>query len=510
MEIGPANVARSAGILMHITSLPGPFGIGDIGPAALEFAGKLQSSGQKYWQLLPLTPPGSGQASPYSAMSAMAGNAMLISPELLASEGLLSHADLKEATLPSTATVDFDKVRAIKSKLLELAYHNYCNRTNKALKEEYRSFCEQQAYWLDDFASYKALSVWHKHEPWIKWKKQYRDRELAVPRSMKATKDKEQWKQFVFNRQWMALKAHCNRLGIQLLGDLPFYTGYDSADVWANRQVFRLDEKGHMLGVAGVPPDYFNENGQLWNMPVYNWKFLSSRRYKWWISRLRRNLEWYDLLRLDHFRAFAAYWEVPAGAETAKNGTWKPGPGESFMRTVQKAFPAMPFVAEDLGEIDDAVLQLRDQFGLPGMKVLQFAFGEDMPVSTHIPHNYTPHFFVYTGTHDNNTTRGWYSQDTGPDDHQRLAKYTGLKVTEEAAPDVLGRMAYASIARTAILPMQDVLRLEAGARMNTPAVIEGNWAWRMLPGQFSDTIISRLHKWTIIYNRKGKDDIKEL
>ncbi|HEY0612072.1 MAG TPA: 4-alpha-glucanotransferase, partial [Chitinophaga sp.] len=382
--------------------------------------------------------------------------------------------------------------------------------SEKLFKDEYQTFCETQAYWLDDFTSFKALSVWHKHEPWIRWRKQYRDREEPVPRSIKAIKEKQQWCQFIFHRQWMALKAHCKQLGIQLFGDLPFYTAYDAADVWANRDIFRLDDKGRMMAAAGVPPDYFNENGQLWNMPVYNWKFLRAHRYKWWINRLRRNLEWYDLLRLDHFRAFSAYWEVPAGADTAKNGVWKPGPGESFMKAVQKAFPAMPFVAEDLGQIDDAVLQLRDQFRLPGMKVLQFAFGEDMPVSPHIPHNYTGHFFVYTGTHDNNTTLGWYSQDTGADDHHRLAKYTGLKVTEEASPDVLSRMAYASVARTAIVPMQDVLRLDARARMNIPAVADGNWTWRMLPGQFSDTIISRLKKWTIIYNRTGKDDNKKL
>lgn len=510
MDTGPANALRSAGILMHITSLPGPFGIGDIGPAAREFAHKLQRSGQQYWQLLPLTPPGGGQASPYSALSAMAGNALLISPELLAAEGLLSNADLRYATLPSTTVVDFDKARAVKKQLLEQAYRTFCNRGFKALKEEHKAFCEQQAYWLDDFAAFKALSVWNKQASWIKWRKQYRDRELPVPRSMQALYKKEKWWQFIFHRQWMALKAHCNQLGVKLFGDLPFYVSYDSADVWANKDIFRLDEKGHMLGVAGVPPDYFNENGQLWNMPVYNWKVLKARHYKWWLSRLRRNLEWYDLLRLDHFRAFSAYWEVRAEAATAKEGAWKPGPGESFVKVLQKAFPDMPFVAEDLGQIDDAVLQLRERSGLPGMKVLQFAFGDDMPASPHIPHNYTPHFIVYTGTHDNNTTRGWYSGDTSQEDHQRLAKYTGLKVTAESAPDVLGRMAYASVARTAILPMQDVLKLDNSARMNTPAVIEGNWSWRMLPGQFSDTVITRIKKWTIIYNRMHKDDNKDL
>lgn len=495
---------------MHITSLPGPFGIGDIGPKALEFANTLHRSGQRYWQLLPLNPPGGGTASPYSALSAMAGNTMLISPELLVEDGLLPGSTLQDQTLPSTDSIDIDKARAIKIPLLERAYHHFRKGGLKALEKEYQLFCTQHAYWLDDFVEYLALSAWHKEAHWTKWKKQYRDRQAKAPSTVAGIREQERWLQFIFNRQWLALKKHCNQLGIRLLGDLPFYIGHDAADVWAHREIFRLDEKGNMLAVAGVPPDYFNENGQLWNMPVFNWPLLKSRRYKWWVNRLRRNLEWYDLLRLDHFRAFSAYWEVPAGASTAKGGEWKAGPGASLMKALQAAFPAMPFVAEDLGEIDDAVLQLRDQFGLPGMKVLQFAFGPDMPGSPHIPHNYAPHFFVYTGTHDNNTTMGWYSQDASAEDQQRLARYTGLKVTEEAAPDVLGKLAYASVARTAIMPMQDVLRLNGRARMNTPAVAEGNWTWRMLPGQFTDAAVTRLKKWTIIYNRTGEHDHHKL
>jgi 4-alpha-glucanotransferase len=495
---------------MHITSLPGPFGIGDIGPAALEFANRLHQSGQQYWQLLPLNPPESGTTSPYSGVSAMAGNTLLISPELLLIDDLLNSAQVRDVTLPSTDTVDYEQARSVKITLLDQAYDNFRQGRFKALEKEYQAFCKQQAYWLDDFAAFRALSVLHDGAPWYQWKKQYRDHQAGVPRAVTAVADKEKWGQFIFNRQWMGLKAYCNQLGIRLFGDLPFYVSYNSVDVWANREIFRLDDKGRMLGVAGVPPDYFNENGQLWNMPVYNWERLKQRRYKWWINRLRRNLEWYDLLRLDHFRAFSAYWEVPAGEATAVNGAWKKAPGASLMKAVQAAFPNMPFVAEDLGMIDDAVLQLREQFGLPGMKVLQFAFGDDMPGSPHIPHNYAPHFFVYTGTHDNNTSRGWFSTDAGPEGQQRLAKYSGLKVTEEAAPDVLGRMAYASVGQTAILPMQDVLRLDGSARMNMPAAIEGNWLWRMQAGQFSDAAAARLNKWTIIYNRTRKDDNKDL
>ncbi|GAA0544153.1 4-alpha-glucanotransferase [Chitinophaga japonensis] len=494
---------------MHITSLPGPFGIGDIGPAAMEFARLLHNSGQQYWQLLPLNLPGQGESSPYSALSAMAGNVLLISPYMLAADGLLSRKDLLAAALPATDAVDFDQARRVKMHLLDRAYGHFCAGRAAALQAAYHDFCREQAYWLEDFVRYKVLSEWHQGRPWNQWERPYRDGQAAAP-GMEAVAEKERWQQFIFDRQWQTLKRYCNKLDIQLLGDLPIYVSYDSADVWAHRDLFRLDRKGNMRAVAGVPPDYFNASGQLWNMPVYNWKALKAQRYTWWIQRLQRNLEWYDLLRLDHFRAFAAYWEVLAGADTAVNGLWKPGPGAGLFRALQRAFPDLPFVAEDLGEIDDAVLALRDKFGLPGMKVLQFAFGDDMPGSPHIPHNYRLPFFVYTGTHDNNTTRGWFREDAAAKDRCRLAQYLGREITEEEAPDVLGRLAYASVAQTAVLPMQDILRLDSSARMNKPAVAAGNWRWRMLPGQFSPEVVARLKAWTIIYNRNRKHDKQDL
>ncbi len=495
----PIATARRAGILMHITSLPGPFGIGDIGPAARDFADRLQRSGQQLWQLLPVNPSAGGY-SPYSAMSAMAANTMLISPELLVKDGLLDKTALQEATLPATDTVDFAAAYAIKTQLLEQAYRNYKKGNFGKLATACFAFCAKQAGWLNDFVAYRALSIYHKGKPWYTWKVTHRDNKTPAP-GLEDIREKERWLQFIFDRQWQSLKQYCNKRGIQLLGDMPIYLSHDSVDVWAHRDNFKLDRKGNMLAVAGVPPDYFNENGQLWNMPVYNWPHLKAQQYQWWVQRISRNMEWFDLLRLDHFRAFADYWEVPAGSPTAVTGQWQPGPGADLLQVLQKAFPAQPFVAEDLGQIDDAVLQLRDQFGWPGMKVLQFAFGDDMPASPHIPHQYTPHHFVYTGTHDNNTTLGWWQDDLSPEDRARLNTYAGQTVTQEDAPLVLGRMAYASVAHTAILPMQDVLALDGRARMNKPAEPAGNWLWRMLPGQFNDTVIQRLNAWTHIYNR---------
>ncbi|KAA2243634.1 4-alpha-glucanotransferase [Chitinophaga agrisoli] len=495
----PIATARRAGILMHITSLPGPFGIGDLGPAARDFADRLQRSGQQLWQLLPVNPSAGGY-SPYSAMSAMAGNDMLISPELLLKDGLLDRSALQKAVLPATGTVDFSKAYAVKTNLLEQAYRNYCKGNSGKLVKAYDRFCTAQAWWLNDFVQYRALTAYHKGKPWYEWKAKHRNDKAPAP-GLDDIREKERWLQFIFDRQWQSLKQYCNKRGILLFGDMPIYMSYDSVDVWANRGSFKLDRAGNMLGVAGVPPDYFNENGQLWNMPVYNWPHLKKAQYRWWVDRIRRNLVWFDLLRLDHFRAFAGYWEVPAGAATAVDGAWQPGPGADLLQVLQTAFPAQPFVAEDLGQIDEAVLQLRDQFRWPGMKVLQFAFGDNMPVSEHIPHEYSPHYFVYTGTHDNNTTRGWWEEDLGPEDRDRLNTYAGQTVTQEEAPLVLGRMAYASVAHTAILPMQDVLALDGKARMNKPAEINGNWQWRMLPGQFNDTIMQRLKTWAQTYNR---------
>ncbi len=352
---------------------------------------------------------------------------------------------------------------------------------------------------------YMLLKKMHEGQPWFNWPEEYKLREPEALQKLAADHQKEldkvKWLQALFARQWHSLKDYCNAKGIQFVGDLPFYVSYDSADVWAHRHLFALDDEGARTGLAGVPPDAFSDDGQLWGMPVFKWEVHQQEGYTWWIERLKKNMELFDLVRLDHFRAFADYWEVPAGEDTARNGEWKPGPGADFFKAIETALGSLPFVAEDLGEINEPVLKLRDQFHLPGMKVLQFAFGPDMPRSDYIPHNYGQNFFVYTGTHDNNTIRGWFNE---LDDatRNRLERYVGRPLSAAEVHIELGRMAYASVAKTAILPLQDVLALDAQSRMNIPASGENNWAWRLLPGQLTGADEDRLRQWTILYNRE--------
>ncbi|AHM60340.1 malto-oligosyltrehalose synthase [Flammeovirgaceae bacterium 311] len=497
---------RSAGTLMHITSLPSAFGVGDFGPEARAFAGFLSRSRQKYWQILPLNPTEAGTGhSPYSSYSSMAGNTLLLSPELLAAEGLLDAEELLSYHLTVQDKAEFDQAEKNKQELFEKAYQTYKTGNFKNLERQFRQFSEQEAEWLDSFALYLVLKQEHGSKPWYEWPEQYKLRqEKALKSFAKQQSDaiqKVKWLQFLFSKQWQELKTHCNNLGIQFFGDLPFYVSYDSVDVWANPHIFSLDEEGNMTGVAGVPPDYFNEDGQLWGMPVFKWDVLKEEGYAWWIRRIRKNMELYDLLRLDHFRAFADYWDVPAGEKTAKNGEWKQGPGADFFKALNKELGDLPFIAEDLGDINDAVYALRDDFGLPGMRVLQFAFGDEMPKSTYIPHNYTPNSVAYTGTHDNNTTRGWYRTDLPKADRQRMEEYVGQIVLEKEVHKVLGRLAYASVAKIAVLPIQDILGLDETARMNMPASTENNWLWRLQHEQLTPKHEAMLREWCRVYHR---------
>jgi malto-oligosyltrehalose synthase/4-alpha-glucanotransferase len=502
-----AGNERGAGILLHLTSLPSPFGVGDMGPEAIAFANFLSRSKQKFWQLLPLNPTEAGEGhSPYSATSGMAGNPLLISPELLVKEGLLNTEDVQEKILPSENQADYEKAGRVKEELFQTAYNNFCKNKESRLHQEFEQFCEQEAYWLNDFALYMLLKKQHEGKPWFQWPEPYKLRntealELLVLQYA-AELDKVKWLQFIFDRQYKELKAYCNERNIKLLGDLPFYVSYDSVDVWSHPDIFCLDEQGNMTGVAGVPPDAFSDDGQLWGMPVYRWDVLKERGYNWWVTRLRRNQELFDLVRLDHFRAFADYWEVPAGETTAKNGQWKPGPGADFFLTMEAELKELPFVAEDLGEINDAVFRLRDQFHLPGMKVLQFAFDDDMPHSEYIPHNYTSNFIAYTGTHDNNTVLGWFRKDADKEQRKLLEQYAGKPLPEAEVHVVMARIIYGSVAKTAILPIQDVLGLDEKARMNTPASGSNNWKWRLLPGQLTEAAEELLQQWVWLYNRE--------
>lgn len=497
---------RNAGILMHISSLPSAFGVGDLGPESRFFADFLSRSRQQYWQMLPLNPTELGMGhSPYSSISSMAGNTLLLSPEELQKDGLLEQSDLEKQYLPKKNNTDYKGSEKAKSILYEKAFRNYLSRKFPALELDFKSFCKKEAFWLDDYALFVVLKQYHSGKAWFDWKKEYKLRESealkAFAGKFSEAIEKTKWLQFLFFRQWKELRSYCNSLNIQLFGDLPFYVSYDSADVWSNPDIFSLDKEGRMIGVAGVPPDYFNSNGQLWGMPVFRWEVLKKRKYDWWVQRLRKNMELYDVLRLDHFRAFADYWEVPAGEKTAINGEWKIGPGIEFFQAVKKELGDLPFIAEDLGDINEGVHKLRDDLNLPGMKVLQFAFGDDMPGSIYVPHNHSENYIVYTGTHDNNTTTGWYRKDSGETERKNLEKYTGLKVQEKNVHLVLGRLAYSSVAKTAILPIQDVLGLNENARMNTPASVKKNWLWRLTPGQITWETEIFLNQWSLMYNR---------
>jgi malto-oligosyltrehalose synthase/4-alpha-glucanotransferase len=498
---------RGAGILLPLSSLPSAFGIGDMGPEAKAFAHFLHRSGQKYWQLLPLNPTGKEQGnSPYSSISSRAGNVLFISPELLARDGLLDPQTLSQQQLPNDGKTDYESATLLRSFLFDQAWEEWQSRKDEKAQNQFEKFQQNEKEWLDDLSLYIILKDEQQGLPWYEWEEPLRLRDKQrLQQEREKHKDmleKVKWLQFLFARQWAELKLEVNNLGIKFIGDLPFYVSHDAADVWTHPHLFALDGSGQMTGVAGVPPDAFSDDGQLWGMPVFNWAAMKKENYAWWIARLRRNIALFDLVRLDHFRAFASYWEVPAGATTAREGTWKPGPGADFFHAVEKSLGHLPFVAEDLGEIDEAVYQLRDQFNLPGMKVLQFAFDGNAPHSPHIPHNHAPGFFVYTGTHDNNTTRGWFLRDADDVARAELEAYAGRALSSAEVSQVMSRMAYGSVAHTAILPLQDVLNLDERARINVPASAQHNWVWRLLPDQVSPLAEELLRKWTNIYHRE--------
>lgn len=497
---------RDSGVLMHITSLPSPYGIGDFGPQAKAFADILSKSRQHYWQVLPLNPTGKANAySPYSAYSSHAGNILLISPETLRDEGLLTDDELSKHELKETGRVNFDAAVTIKNDLFDIAFNRFNKQGDTILRAPFDEFCNEQQFWLEDYALFSVIKQLNAGVPWYDWPKEYkfRDSEALIQfKNQHAGKiEKEKWLQYLFAKQWHSLKTYCNQLNIKLFGDLPFYIGYDSADVWTNPELFSLDENLELKSVCGVPPDYFNANGQRWGMPVFNWDKLKATGYDWWLKRIRKNLEWFDMLRLDHFRAFASYWEIPANEETAVNGKWEKGPGMEFFNLLQKEFPQLPFVAEDLGEIDQPVYDLRDHFSLPGMKVLQFAFGDDLPRSDYAPHHHSENFFVYTGTHDNNTTLGWFKQDADKTIKKNLNAYTGSTISKKNVNKILIKTAFASVCKTAIIPIQDWLELDEVSRMNTPAGDGENWTWQLTPKQMAAIPHKKIRKWTILYGR---------
>ncbi|HET6350455.1 MAG TPA: 4-alpha-glucanotransferase [Candidatus Krumholzibacteria bacterium] len=471
--------SRASGLLLPVTSLPSAFGIGDLGPDAHRFVDFLAHARQQWWQVLPIGPFATGDHSPYRLASAFAANPLLISPALLVEDGLLDAGELVEIDVPqefSPGRIDYTATVPARLSLLQRACGRFAaNGDTRACDD----FCERHAGWLEPFARFRA-----------------RMQPGAVDHAIR----REMCLQFMVDRQWRRLRDYAHARGVHILGDIPFYVDADSADVWSRPELFKLDRRGQPMVVSGVPPDAFSETGQLWGNPVYDWAVHARDGYAWWVERIRRSLDWFDAVRLDHFRGFAAHWEVPAGSRNAMRGEWAPGPGRLLFEAIAAACPMSALIAEDLGSITDDVRLLLDAYHLPGMKVLLFAFDDDAN-NTHVPHRHHTRSVVYTGTHDNNTVRGWFEDDASPAARERLARYVGHVCTPENVSDALVHMAMMSVCNLAILPVQDILGLGAHARINRPATARGNWTWRLEPGRLTPELAHRLAQLTETYGR---------
>ena len=497
------NFPRTSGVLLHPTCLPGPFGIGDMGKSAYEFVDFLAETGQGVWQLMPLGPTGFGD-SPYSCFSAFAGNPLLIDPQMLHEQNLLSSSDLEGAPSFPADRVDYGRVIPFKSSLLEKAFATFERDAGAEEKNAWEEFCRNNASWLDDYALFMALKQ-TRESAWIEWEP---DLVKRKPKAVeKASRDLDplcrahKFYQYLFFNQWKALKHYANRKGVRIIGDIPVFVAYDSVEVWANPHLFYLDKNHRPTVVAGVPPDYFSKTGQLWGNPLYRWDVMEKEGFSWWLSRFRMNLVLVDVIRLDHFRGFESYWEVPATDDTAVNGHWVKAPGEKLFQTLRTELGEVPIIAEDLGLITPEVEELRDAFGFPGMKVLQFAFAEG-PENPYLPHNYSPNCVVYTGTHDNDTSLGWYRATSSEKERDYLRRYMASDGSE-IHWDLI-RLAFSSVAHTAVIPLQDILGLGGEARMNFPGKPSGNWQWRYTPDQLSQEVRGRLGEMTRVYGRQAK------
>jgi 4-alpha-glucanotransferase len=499
---------RCSGILLHPTSLPGRFGIGDLGDSAYRFIDFLVAAGQAYWQVLPLSPTGYAD-SPYQGLSAFAGNPMLISPEKLVESGYLSRDDLDAKHMPvfPDDRVDFGPVIRAKSDLLDHAFGNFRARATADQRAAFARFCSTQAVWLDDYALFMALKEAHQLSPWHEWEPDIAKREPdAVARwrtSLADPIENHKWRQWQFFEQWLAVKRYANEHGVRIIGDIPIFVSGDSADVWVNTHLFHFDENLKPTVVAGVPPDYFSETGQLWGNPLYRWDVMARTGYAWWIARFRMILMQADVARIDHFRGFYNYWEVPAEETTAIHGCWVHGPGASLFRAVTDALGDVAIIAEDLGDFDAqsraGVDALQAEFGYPGMKVLQFAF-DGGPADPFLPYNFTRDCVVYTGTHDNDTTVGWYQVTSTEVERERARRYLNTD-GQDIAWDLI-RLGWASVANTVITTVQDLLSLGHSARMNTPSTVgPPNWCYRVLPNSLTDKVAARLLELTTIYGR---------
>lgn len=500
----PRDADRDAGILMPLFSLPSDYGIGGMGKEARSFIDFLFRAGQRIWQLLPLNPLlVENSFSPYASSSAFAGEPVYIDLEQLMAEGLLEVQDIQEAELPSLDQVSYEQVTATKASLFRKAWTKFQEDDAAALHRDFDVFRASEKGWLEDYVLFVVIRQ-QQGRPWYEWPVALRDREPQALASVWSQESDalayQQFLQYLFHRQWHSLRAFAAQRNVQLMGDVPFYVSHDSADVWSHPHLFTLDTEGGMMHVAGVPPDYFSATGQLWGMPTYDWVASQQQGYTWWLNRLRKNISLYDFVRLDHFRAFYDYWEIPAGAATAVDGCWRKGPQDDLFLLLQQQFPGMPFIAEDLGEIHRGVFDFKDRFRLPGMRVLQFGFSDYDGSRRDLPHNCTPLSIVYTGTHDNDTIAGWYVE-LGDSDREALSAYAGHEVTAANVAELMCRMAYASVAKTAIILIQDLLGLDHKSRINTPATTKHNWLWRLLPQQLDEELAANLMVLMTRYHR---------
>ncbi len=499
------NYRRSAGILLHPTSLPSNYGIGDFGKDAFSFVDFLSETKQSLWQILPLGPTGYGN-SPYQCFSAFAGNPLLISPEKLKEENLLSENDFEPITNSNPHFIDYGEVINYKYSILKKAYNNFKKNSES---NEMKKFREENKYWIEDFAFFMALKNYHGGEVWSKWEK---DIAFRKKDAMKLWKEKLQdeilfheFIQFIFFKQWKEIKHYANNKGIKIIGDVPIYIAYDSADLWANRNLFTVDDNGKLEFVAGVPPDYFSKTGQLWGNPLYKWDVLEKNNFDWWVKRISKMLELVDIIRIDHFRGFEAYYKIPGDAPTAEHGEWVKAPGEKLFMTIIKKLGDVPILAEDLGIITKEVNELRNKFNFPGMKILQFAFGKSGE-KRFLPHNHEKNCVVYTGSHDNDTTKGFFrkEKEINSDVFKHAQFYMNYYGDDMCT--ALIRLAYSSAADIVIIPMQDILNLDSDARMNFPGKPDGNWTWRFSWSQINDDIKNKITKLVMLYERYPTGD----
>ncbi|MCK9211306.1 MAG: 4-alpha-glucanotransferase [Ignavibacteriaceae bacterium] len=504
------NIERSAGILLHPTSLPGKFGIGDLGEQAFNFINFLEASGQTLWQVFPLGPTGYGD-SPYQCFSAFAGSPLLISPEILAEEGYLKKEDLTKIPKFDPINIDFGGVIDYKNSLLRKAFENFVKEKNPAVEKSFSAFCEKHNDWLDDYSLFMAVKNYHGGNLWTTWNKEIALRKKgAIEKWKEKVADEIQYQKFLqfnFFKQWHKVKKYANHKGIKIIGDLPIFIAYDSADLWANKSLFTVDENGKLLTCAGVPPDYFSPTGQLWGNPLYRWDEMEKDDFLWWRKRISALLELIDIVRIDHFRGFEAYWEIPGDAPTAETGKWVKAPGDKFFTAVRKHLGDVPIIAEDLGVITKEVNALRDKFNFPGIKILQFAFGTKMETKF-LPHNFIPNCVVHTGSHDNDTTRGYFEK-AKEEKHkndiyeftQKYLGYYGDDITNQ-----LIKTAYASVAKIVVIPLQDMLNFGNEARMNFPGTLGGNWSWRFTWEQVPYNLAGKYKKMCEMYQRPPKPE----